>query len=188
MFTGPLTGDDNNDPTFVSKGELALSLLSYATNVSVGQTNTTATQALTASQGNATVMAALDQRITAELSAKLEAHDLSPYALEATVVQLGIQAAATTAALQTAQLATGTLQSSVSNSLALKADQAALEAVHLTLAEKASITGMEAALLPYATSTQVYQSVALAKAEVQALAAASYGTRAEVTIDNRRRR
>ena len=40
---------------------------------------------------------------------------------------------------------------------------------------------MGAALLPYATSTQLTQSVALSQATVQALAAASYGTRAEVT-------
>ena len=184
MFSGPQIGDEF-DPSNVTRSELATTLLGFATSTALGETQTSALSALTQAQGNTSFINALDQRVSGELASKLDAAALTPYALQTgvttAITQLALDQAAANLTLQGAQNATSLLQSSLQSSLALKADQSALEAVRLALVEKVSNDHLDTALLPYATSTQVSQSVALAKAEVQALAAASYGTRPEVT-------
>ena len=86
MFSGPQSGDDF-DPSLVTRSELATSLLNFATNTGLGETQVTSIQALTQAQGNSTIISSLDQRVTSELANKLEAGSLTSYALQTSVTQ-----------------------------------------------------------------------------------------------------
>ncbi len=80
MFSGPLAGDDS-DPSQVSRSEVAVTLLGFATTVPLGETQATALSALTQAQGNTAVISSLDQRVSGELASKLDAAALLPYKL-----------------------------------------------------------------------------------------------------------
>ena len=80
MFTSTTTGDDFLDAELVNRSQLNAALLNYASNVALGQAQTSTTLALTRAEGNTTVLSALDQRITAELATKLTSSDLNPFA------------------------------------------------------------------------------------------------------------
>ena len=180
MFSGPQFGDDF-DPSLVTRSELATSLINFATNTALGETQVTSIQALTQAQGNSTIIASLDQRVTAELANKLEATSLAPYALQTSVTQLALDQAATNQALQTAQLATSILQSSVNTSLSLKANQNDLDAVNLLLQNAVTSSVLDTAFIPYSTTTSVNQSIAISKGVIESTAAATYATQQQVT-------
>ena len=181
MFTSPTTGDDAADAGLINRSQLNSALLNYASNVSLGETQATAALAVGAAQGNTTLLGSLDQRVTAELATKLTQDSLTPYALQSDVTRLGLDVSANALALQLVQASSSASQTGLSSGLGFKADQSDLEATNLLMASKISQDQLSTALLPYATSTQLTQSVALSQATVQTLAAASYGTRAEVT-------
>jgi hypothetical protein len=86
MFSSTVTGDDY-DPQIVTNSALNIALQNYATNINLGEVQTTATTAITQSLGNTSVISALDQRLTTELAAKLSADQLSPYALQTDLIQ-----------------------------------------------------------------------------------------------------
>ena len=67
MFSGPQIGDDF-DPSTVMRSELTSTLLGYASNTALGETQATALSALTQAQGNTSVISALDQRVSGELA------------------------------------------------------------------------------------------------------------------------
>ena len=64
----------------MNRSQLNAALANYATNVALGQTQSSTTLALTKAEGNTTILNALDQRITAELAAKLGGNDLTSFA------------------------------------------------------------------------------------------------------------
>ena len=78
MFTSPTTGDDILDNDLVNRSQLNAALLNYASNAALGGTQASATQALTRADGNTSVILELDQRVTAEMAAKLSITDLAP--------------------------------------------------------------------------------------------------------------
>ena len=157
MFSGPQIGDDF-DPAQVTRSEIAATLLGFATTSALGETQTTALSALTQAQGNTSLIGALDQRVSGELASKLDASALTPYALQTgvttAVTQLALDQAATNLAVQSAQNATNILQSSLQSSLALKADQSALEALALQLQGVSSTESVLTSLIPYSTAAQ----------------------------------
>ena len=181
MFTSPVTGDDSSDANLINRAQLNSALLNYATNTGLVATQTTASLAAAAAQGNTTLIESLDQRVTAEMAAKLTQASLSPYALQSDITRLGDEVTANASALQVLQASIGASQTGLSSGLGFKADQSDLEATNLLMASKISQEQLGVALLPLATSTQLSQSIALAQATAQTLAAASYGTRQEVT-------
>ena len=146
MFTGPLTGDDV-DPSVITRSDLTASLLTFATNTALGETQVTSIQALTQAQGNSTIIASLDQRVTAELANKLEGTSLAPYALQTSVTELALDHVSTNQAIQTAQLALSILQSSVNTSLSLKANQNDLDAVNLLLQSAVTSSVLDTAFI-----------------------------------------
>ena len=115
--------------------------------------------------------------MSGELASKLEAAALTPYALQTgvttAITQLALDQAAANLTLQGAQNATSILQSSLQSSLALKADQAALEALSLQLQGVSSTESVLGALVPYSTTAQTNQSIAIAKGAIEATAAAT---------------
>ena len=78
MFTSTTTGDDFLDAELVNRSQLNAALANYATNIALGQTQTSTTLALTKAEGNTTILNAFDQRVTAELATKLGINDLNP--------------------------------------------------------------------------------------------------------------
>ncbi len=180
MFTGPLTGDDF-DPQLVTRSEVNANLQNYATNVALGEVQATALQGLTTALGNSTIATSLDQRFTAELALKLEMGSLTPYALETSITQLSLQQLSTNTALQNATQTTSLLQSSTASSLSLKADQSSLDSISTALSQRVTSSGLETALIPYATATQTAQSLAVAKGVIEATAASTYATQQQVT-------
>ena len=70
MFQSTTTGDDY-DPGLVTTSALNMSLQNYATNIALGEVQTSAASAITQSLGNTSVISALDQRVTSELAGKL---------------------------------------------------------------------------------------------------------------------
>ncbi len=184
MFSGPQVGDDF-DPAQVSRSEIAATLLGFATTTALGETQTTAISALTQAQGNATVISALDQRVSGELASKVGAAALAPYALQTAVTtavtQLALDQATTNLALQSAQTATNLLQSSVQSSLALKADRSTLEALALQLQGASSTDSVLGALVPYSTTTQINQAIAISKGTIESTAASTYASQQQVT-------
>ena len=179
MFSGPQVGDDF-DPAQVSRSEIAATLLGFATTTALGETQTTAISALTQAQGNAIVLSALDQRVSGELASKVGAAALAPYALQTAVTtavtQLALDQATTNLALQSAQTATNILQSSVQSSLALKADRSTLEALALQVQGVSSTDSVLGALVPYSTTTQVNQAIAISKGTIESTAADTYAS------------
>ncbi len=180
MFTGPLTGDDF-DPQLVTRSEVNANLQNYATNIALGEVQATALQGLTTALGNSTIATSLDQRITAELALKLEMGSLTPYALQTSITQLSLQQLSTNTALQNATQTTSLLQSSTASSLSLKADQSSLDSISTALSQRVTSSGLETALIPYATATQTAQSLAVAKGVIEATAASTYATQQLVT-------
>jgi hypothetical protein len=184
MFSGPQIGDDF-DPSQITRSEVTATLLGFATTTALGETQTTALTALTQAQGTSTLLNALDQRVSGELASKLEAGALTPYALQTgvttAVTQLALDQVATNLAVQSAQNATSILQSSLQSSLALKADQSALEALTLQLQGVSSTESVLGALVPYSTTVQTNQSIAITKGAIESTAAATYATQQQVT-------
>ena len=110
MFTSPTTGDDASDADLINRSQLNAALLNYASNTSLMATQTTASLAGVAAQGNTTLIGALDQRVTAEMAAKLTQASLTPSALQSDITRLGDDIAANTLALQLVQASTGASQ------------------------------------------------------------------------------
>ena len=78
-------------------------------------------------------------------------------------------------------MATSVLQSSVQSSLAVKADQSTLEALALQLQGVSSTDSVLGALVPYSTTAQTNQSIAISKGAIESTAAATYATQQQVT-------
>ena len=149
MFTSPTTGDDASDADLINRSQLNAALLNYASNTSLMATQTTASLAAgVAAQGNTTLIGALDQRVTAEMAAKLTQASLAPYALQSDITRLGDDVAANALALQLIQASTGASQTGLSSGLGFKADQSDLEATNLLMASKISQEQLGVALLP----------------------------------------
>ena len=102
MFTSPTTGDDASDAD-LNRSQLNAALLNYASTTSLMATQTTASLAGVAAQGNTTLIGALDQRVTAEMAAKLTQASLAPYALQSDITRLGDDVTANALALQLIQ-------------------------------------------------------------------------------------
>ena len=181
MFTSTTTGDDFLDAELVSRSQLNAALLNFASNVSLGETQASATQALTRADGNTFVISALDQRITAEMATKLSLADLPPYATQTSLTDLVATVSSNTSAAQLAQQSVANLQTSVNSALGLKADQSALEAVNLLLLSAVTRDLLDASLVPYSTSSQMNQSIAISKGAIESTAAATYATQQQVT-------
>ncbi len=181
MFTSTTTGDDILDNDLVTLSQLNAALLNYASNAALGGTQASATQALTRADGNASVILALDQRVTAEMAAKLSLTDLAPYVTQGALTTMGQNVAANTSATQLVQQAVGNLQTNVTSSLSLKADQSALEAVNLLLLSAVTRDLLDALLVPYSTATQTNQAIAISKGVIESTAAATYATQNQVT-------
>ena len=181
MFTSTTTGDDILDNDLVTLSQLNAALLNYASNAALGGTQASATQALTRADGNASVILALDQRVTAEMAAKLSLTDLAPYVTQGALTTMGQNVAANTLATQLVQQAVGNLQTNVASSLSLKADQSALEAINLLLLSAVTRDLLDALLVPYSTATQTNQAIAISKGVIESTAAATYATQNQVT-------
>jgi hypothetical protein len=180
MFSSTVTGDDY-DPQIVTNSGLNIALQNYSTNIALGEVQTTVTTALTQSLGNTSVISALDQRVTSELAGKLTVDSLSPYALQTDLTQANINIASTSTSLLSTQLNYSTLQTSLSNSLSLKADQSDLEATNLILQSAVTNGILEAQLIPYSTTTSMNQSIAISKGSIEATAAATFATQQMLT-------
>ena len=141
MFEGPVTGNipevlDNGevtDGTHVTAGQLALALTPYAqvTDLAV---NTAA------SGNNAAAIQSLDDRVTAELTSKLDSSAIAPLA--------------TAAALATTdgQVAAAALQSSLTTGLSNKADQSAFDVLEGVVATQSTPDGVDLKLSNYSTT------------------------------------
>ncbi len=97
------------------------------------------------------------------------------------VTQLALDQGMTNLALQSAQNATSILQSSVQSSLALKADRSSVEALALQVQSASSTDSVLAALIPYSTTTQINQAIAMSKGAIESTAAATYASQQLVT-------
>ncbi len=181
MFTSTTTGDDILDNDLVTRSQLNAALLNFASNVDLGSTQNSTNQALTRADGNTSVILALDQRVTAEMATKLSSTDLVPYATQSSLTDLGQTVSINASAAQLAQLAVVNLQTSVANSLSLKADQSALEAINLLLLSAVTRDLLDALLVPYSTTAQTNQAIAVNKGVIESTAAATYATQNQVT-------
>jgi hypothetical protein len=133
MFTSTTTGDDFADSELVSRSQLNAAFTNFASNVALGETQSSALQALTKADGNTSVILALDQRVTAEMATKMGVGEMGSYATQSSLTELGLTVTSNASVAQSAQLALGNQQTSLTSALGLKADQSALEAVNLQL-------------------------------------------------------